>query len=153
MVGVFISTAAFSTWAYIWFFLTLVVISPGVVELWEALVTLGFLVMLLVIAYSCDKAHESKENAEEQRKSEKRKASKAALRILVKKFGVKAILQVGKGEEPEPDEKNPMSAADQKNIISYFEHLLDKSVKDAAVDELLDCTQADNAVERIQYRK
>ena len=41
----------------------------------------------------------------------------------------------------------------KKNIISYFEHLLDKSVKDAAVDELLDCTQADNAVERIQYRK
>ena len=32
MVGVFITTAVFSTFAYIWFFLTLVVISPGVVS-------------------------------------------------------------------------------------------------------------------------
>ena len=112
MVGVFISTAAFSSWAYIWFFLVLVVISPGIVELWEALVTLGFLFLLVIIAYSCDKAHENKENAEEQRKIEKRKASKAALRILVKKFGVKSVLQVGKGEVPDQDEKNLMSAVD-----------------------------------------
>ena len=62
MVGVFVSTAAFSSWAYIWFFLVLVVISPGVVELWEALVTLGFMVALVVVAYSCDKMHENKEN-------------------------------------------------------------------------------------------
>ena len=153
MVGVFISTAAFSSWAYIWFFLVLVVISPGYVELWEALVTLGFMVMLIVIAYSCDKAHENKENQEEQRKNDKRNASKAALRILVKKFGVKSILQVGKGEEPDQDDKNPIHEGDKENIIRYFEELLDKDIKDAAIEELLDCTQADNAVERIQYRK
>ena len=57
MVGVFISTAVFSTWAYVWFFLVLVVISPGVVELWEACVTLGFMVALCIIAYSCDLCH------------------------------------------------------------------------------------------------
>lgn len=64
MVGVFLSTAAFSSWAYIWFFLVLVVISPGVVELWEALVTLGYMLALVIIAYGCDKAHENKENTE-----------------------------------------------------------------------------------------
>ena len=62
MVGVFVSTALFSSWAYIWFFMVLVIISPGVVELWEALVTLGFMVALVVVAYSCDKMHENKEN-------------------------------------------------------------------------------------------
>jgi len=41
MVGVFLTTAVFSSWAYVWFFLVLVIISPGVVELWEAGVTLG----------------------------------------------------------------------------------------------------------------
>ena len=92
MVGVFVSTAAFSSWAYMWFFLVLVVISPGVVELWEALVTLGFMVALVVVAYSCDKMHENKENEEEKRLNEKRAASRAALRILVKKFGIKAII-------------------------------------------------------------
>lgn len=94
MVGVFVSTALFSSWAYIWFFMVLVIISPGVVELWEALVTLGFMVALVVVAYSCDKMHENKENEQEKRKNEKRAASRAALRMLVKKFGVKAVIQV-----------------------------------------------------------
>lgn len=65
MLGVFISTAIFSTWAYIWFFLVLVVISPGYVEIWEAFVTLGFMLILVVVAYSCDKSHSRSESMEE----------------------------------------------------------------------------------------
>ena len=72
MVGVFISTAVFSTWAYVWFFLTLVVISPSVIELWEALVTLGFMVALVIIAYSLDKCHQKGESDEERKQGEKR---------------------------------------------------------------------------------
>jgi len=67
MVGVFISTAVMSTWAYIWFFLVLVVISPGYVELWEALLTLGFMVILCIVAYSCDVCHSKGESKEEKR--------------------------------------------------------------------------------------
>ena len=66
MVGVFISTAVFSTFAYIWFFLVLVIISPGYVEVWEACVTLGFMVALCIIAYSCDKYHEKGETHQEK---------------------------------------------------------------------------------------
>jgi len=62
MVGVFITTAVFSTWAYIWFFMTLVVISPGVVELWEAALTLGFMLILVILAYSCDQCHNKGED-------------------------------------------------------------------------------------------
>jgi len=97
MLGVFVATAIFSTWAYIWFFLVLVVISPGIVELWEAIVTLGFMALLCVIAYACDKAHENKESQEERRQEDQRKATKAALRVLTKKFGLKSIIQVGQG--------------------------------------------------------
>jgi len=57
MVGVFLTTAIFSSWAYLWFFLVLVVISPGVVELWEACTTLGFMILLCFIAFTCDKIH------------------------------------------------------------------------------------------------
>ena len=57
MLGVFITTAIFSTWAYVWFFLVLVIISPGYVEMWEAWVTLGFMVILVVVAYACDRSH------------------------------------------------------------------------------------------------
>lgn len=97
MVGVFIATATFSSMAYVWFFFVLVVISPGVVELWEALTTLGFMILLVIIAYGCDKAHSSKENEAEKRAQEKKSVCKAALRILVKKFGVKTILEIGQG--------------------------------------------------------
>ena len=57
MVGVFLTTAIFSSFAYVWFFLVLVVITPSVVELWEAAVTLGFMIVLTIIAYSCDVCH------------------------------------------------------------------------------------------------
>ena len=88
----FISTAVFATFAYIWFFLVLVVFSPGYVETWEALVTLGFMVALCVIAYSCDRVHSNKESGEEKKMEEKRKVTKAALRIISKKCGIKAML-------------------------------------------------------------
>ncbi len=92
LLGVFLATAIFSTFAYLWFFLVLVVISPGYVELWEAVVTLSFMGLLCIIAYSCDKAHENKESDEERKRNEKHQATKAALRVLTKKFGLKAII-------------------------------------------------------------
>ena len=101
MLGVFLTTAIFSSWAYAWFFLVLVVISPGYVEIWEACVTLGFMLLLVIIAYSCDVCHGKGENIEERRREEKRKAAKAAIRILTKKFGVKAMLEVGQGNSVE----------------------------------------------------
>mmetsp|Transcript_20110 Transcript_20110/g.24785 ORF Transcript_20110/g.24785 Transcript_20110/m.24785 type:complete len:338 (+) Transcript_20110:490-1503(+) len=153
MVGVFLSTAAFSSWAYIWFFLVLVVISPGVVELWEALITLGFMGILVIVAYCCDKAHKNKENEQEQRLQEKKKVTRTALRILVKKFGIKSVLKVGQGDQPEQDSYTPMTAGDIDNINFYFRELLEKDPREATIDELLDCTQAENAVERIMYRK
>lgn len=160
MVGVFLSTAVFSTWAYIWFFLVLVVISPGVVEVWEAAVTLGFMIILCIIAYSCDVCHTKGETKEEKQHEEKRKAAKAALRILQKKFGTKAMLEVGQGSFPELPHNTHMSEVDVENINSYYSTLLTTDLKgdvveakDVSVDMLLDCLSSDNAVERIMYRK
>ena len=45
-----------------------------------------------------------------------------------------------------------MTSGDIENTINYFNELLEKDPKEATIDELLDCTQADNAVERIMYR-
>lgn len=159
MVGVFLSTAVFSTWAYVWFFLVLVIISPGVVELWEACVTLGFMLILVVIAYSCDVCHSKSESKEERLIEEHRKAAKAAIRILSKKFGLKPLIEVGQGDKPNLSPPIVMQDADKENILTYFGILLTTDPKeprlatDATVDELLDCMQADNAVERIMFRK
>ena len=54
-IQVFAVTSFFSVWAYIWLFLILVVISPDVVELWEAVVTFAFFPLLAFVAYCADK--------------------------------------------------------------------------------------------------
>jgi solute carrier family 8 (sodium/calcium exchanger) len=50
----------FSLIAYIWLYLVLEIISPNVVEIWEAWVTLAFFFVLCILAYIADKCNESK---------------------------------------------------------------------------------------------
>ena len=57
LLGVFWTTALFQTWAFVWFFLVLVVFSPGIIEIWEALATPAFIVVLWIAGYICDKCH------------------------------------------------------------------------------------------------
>jgi len=117
MVGVFLSTALFSMWAYVWFFLVLVIISPGYVELWEALVTLGFMGALVIIAYTLDKIHESKQNEAEKQAQLKKNVARTALRIYVKKFGLKIIIEVGQCGPKERQNLNPdLQVRDIENI-------------------------------------
>jgi len=52
---VFLVTAVFSLFAYIWLVLVLVVFSPDYVEMWEAFLTLLFFPILVVIAYIADR--------------------------------------------------------------------------------------------------
>jgi len=52
---VFATTALFSIFAYLWLYICLVVNTPGEVTLQEAWLTLGFFVILVVLAYIADK--------------------------------------------------------------------------------------------------
>ncbi|XP_071778467.2 sodium/calcium exchanger 1a isoform X20 [Centroberyx gerrardi] len=52
---VFFVTAAWSIFAYIWLYLILAVISPGVVEIWEGLLTLFFFPLCVGFAYVADR--------------------------------------------------------------------------------------------------
>lgn len=54
-IQVFAVTSFFCVWAYIWLFLILVVISPDVVELWEAVLTFAFFPLLAFTAFCADK--------------------------------------------------------------------------------------------------
>ena len=64
-VGVFLVTCLFSIFAYVWFYLVLVVISPNRIELWEACVTFGFMVLLVVLAYGADRCRAQKVDKDE----------------------------------------------------------------------------------------
>jgi len=54
-LGTFIVTAVFSIFAYIWLFLVLLIFSKGVVEMWEAILTLAFFFIFIIMAYTTDK--------------------------------------------------------------------------------------------------
>lgn len=52
---VFFVTASWSIFAYTWLYLILAVITPGVVEIWEGLLTLAFFPMCVAFAYVADR--------------------------------------------------------------------------------------------------
>nr|XP_022330895.1 magnesium/proton exchanger 2-like isoform X6 [Crassostrea virginica] len=52
--GVFLLTSAWSLWAYIWLLLVVQYISPGVVDPWEAWVTLLYMPVFVFLAYATD---------------------------------------------------------------------------------------------------
>ncbi|XP_061596646.1 sodium/calcium exchanger 2a [Cololabis saira] len=52
---VFFITAFWSIFAYIWLYLILAVISPGVVEVWEAIVTLLYFPICVILAWIADR--------------------------------------------------------------------------------------------------
>lgn len=80
--GVFLITCVFSVWAYIWFYLVLVIFSPSRVSLVEAGVTFGFMVILVILAYGADRWAARGHDAEAEKEAAKKKGAKTSLRIL-----------------------------------------------------------------------
>jgi len=54
-LGVFLCTAFFSVVAYIWLYVIVVSSSPEVIEVWEAVMTVVFMVLLIIFAFAADK--------------------------------------------------------------------------------------------------
>ncbi|XP_060062808.1 sodium/calcium exchanger 2-like [Ylistrum balloti] len=52
--GVFVLTSIWSLWAYIWMLLVVQYITPGVIDPWEAWVTLGYMPLFVIVAYCQD---------------------------------------------------------------------------------------------------
>jgi solute carrier family 8 (sodium/calcium exchanger) len=63
---VFLTTAAWSVFAYLWLFIVLVVISPNVVDLWEAVITLLSFPVLVLHSYMAEKNFFMKVKAENE---------------------------------------------------------------------------------------
>lgn len=54
-IKVFIVTASFSVFAYLWLIIILVAITPNYVDLWEAILTFIFFPVMVILAYVADK--------------------------------------------------------------------------------------------------
>ena len=96
---VFAITAISSTWAYVWFFLVLAVISPDEVTMFEAWLTFGFMVLLLIFAYSADRCTAGVVEKEEKDSEKLKQGKKKRLMELSETFGKKAIIEVAYQEK------------------------------------------------------
>jgi solute carrier family 8 (sodium/calcium exchanger) len=54
-IKVFAVTAVFSIFAYVWLIIILVLVTPNYIDLWEAILTLLFFPILVILAYMADK--------------------------------------------------------------------------------------------------
>ena len=63
-IKVFAVTAVFCIFAYIWLIIILMLVTPGFVDLWEAIITLLMFPILVIIAYIAEKDFCSKKKTE-----------------------------------------------------------------------------------------
>ena len=72
-MGVFLTTSFFSVFAYLWLYYCLSISSPGIVTRVEAWTTVGFFILLLILAYGADKYNQwkvEKEKSDEEKREE-----------------------------------------------------------------------------------
>jgi len=152
-LNVFFITAISSTWAYIWFFLVLAVISPDTVEMWEAWLTLGFMGILLVFAYGADRCTNRQVDSAKQKEDTKKSHMKQTLRMQAKKYGTKAIIECAFS----PSERSGRAVIPDSVVESVrdsFKALLDvETFENVSIEQLIECLNPENPVERIAYRK
>jgi solute carrier family 8 (sodium/calcium exchanger) len=75
-MGVFLTTAIFSIFAYVWLYIVLAVWSKDYIELVEAILTLVFFVLLVILAFSADKYNAYKKKKMEKELEQKLGATK-----------------------------------------------------------------------------
>ena len=128
-LGVFITTAIFSLFAYIWLLTCLSLNSYGVVTSEEAWLTLMFFFILLILAFSADKynerklaANKTKEEKAEDMKKDGIKMMRANLRQFAKSKGEDVVLGVAQGI------KNALTAEiseeDKREVVALFQQIL-----------------------------
>lgn len=101
-LGVFLTTASFSVFAYIWLYLCLAVNSEAQVTVGEASWTFAFFFILLGLAFCADKYNQRKKaklTAEERAHENKMKINKASLRSIARQKGDMAVLSAAQGQQ------------------------------------------------------
>ena len=93
----FLTTAAFATAAYVWLFVVLLVISPGVVDFSEAMITLLGYPMLILVIWISEKISDDGISNEEQNK---KRICKHGLMNLAQENGAAYVLDINKINDP-----------------------------------------------------
>lgn len=160
-MGVFFTTSIFSIFAYVWLYVCLEVNSPQEVTVEEAQLTLTFMVILLILAYTADRVnacmvekakkagnYDSMETHEKLARNQK----KTRLRALSKEFGEQTLIEIA--HKISSDKSNEISKETQEEIRNLFRDLMEiDDLHDITVGDLKEILQPDALFERFAYRK
>lgn len=160
-MGVFFTTSIFSIFAYVWLYVCLEVNSPQEVTVEEAQLTLGFMGILLILAYTADRINacqvekarkagnfDSAETHEKLARNQK----KTRLRTLSNQYGEQTIIEVA--HKINSSKTSNISNETQEEARNLFRDLLEiDDLHDVTVGDLKEILQPDALFERFAYRK
>ncbi|XP_078592714.1 sodium/calcium exchanger 3-like isoform X1 [Branchiostoma floridae x Branchiostoma japonicum] len=129
---VFIVTASWSLFAYLWLFLILAVISPRVVDVWEGIVTLAFFPVCVLIAYVADR------RLLFYKYLDKRYRASRSKKVIVASEGGDMELAEKGGEDDLADGDLPYGVGDNKREIQELLKDLRRKHPDADMDTLME---------------
>ena len=100
-MGVFVTTGIFSIFAYIWLFICLDINSKDEITMTEAVLTLAYFFILLILAFAADKYNQNKKAkivVENTERDNLVKMKKAKLRSISRKKGEASVLAAAQGQ-------------------------------------------------------
>lgn len=107
--GLWIYTSIVSMLAFVWYFLVLIVISPNVIELWEAAVSFCLIFIFIAFGYCIDRKTDGIKEIQKgivpieiqpEGVDVDFYAAKCTLRNITKCYGEVDVIRAAKGEEP-----------------------------------------------------
>jgi Ca2+/Na+ antiporter len=88
-MGVFLTTSFFSVFAYLWLYYCISISSPGFVTRVEAWITIGFFVLLLILAFMADKYNQykiKKAKSEDEKRDDDIRNQKSGLKTRLREI-------------------------------------------------------------------
>lgn len=144
-LNVFIVTAAFATFAYVWLFLVLVVFSPAYIEFWEAMSTLLLYPLLLFFVWATEKCSPEGNSESEELERNRRMVCKQSLRDMAEAKGKMYVMDAVTNSTGAPE--------DVGRVHEYFKICLGvEDLNNVEIDQLLSVLEAENPIERMTFR-
>jgi solute carrier family 8 (sodium/calcium exchanger) len=113
-MGVFLTTAVFCIFAYVWLFIVLTVWSKDYIELVEAILTLLFFVLLVILAFAADKYNAyKKKKMEQQEEMDSKKRKTLSQKDFYRIIGVQQKNQKNDPRIKNDEERVPLTGNDK----------------------------------------
>jgi hypothetical protein len=145
----FLLVGLFATFAYVWVYIVVVQISPGYIDIGEAVFTLLFFPLLLFGGYAVEKCNPVVRNYDSELEYNRRLMCKQYIQNAARQHGTFYVLDLVTGSaDPLADTKEATLLREHYKIYLGVDDL-----KTVSIDELLDAIDATCPVSRLKHRR